>query len=228
MSETAMHNIPEARSMREVVSASEFVYPLANMYSPEFAYEHPDFRHHFGEFDASRVPRMFSRASQIDDMRAPTIESLSEASQIGAGEFYQIVSEQMQALAPNVSGLIPWVYKRPWPIIAIMLADGFGQPTAPYYFLKRTYQNTHVALNLAELIWAPGERVSLKARPSTPRHSEQGRSPSRRSMRVLNLFGFEPARSASASISAPSRFRRACATDSPSLWPNRTIAPADC
>jgi hypothetical protein len=49
-------------------------------------------------------------------------------------------------------------------IIAIMPADGFGQPTAPYYILKRIYENTHIALNLAEPIWAPGERVALEAR----------------------------------------------------------------
>jgi beta-mannosidase len=163
MAETGMHNIPEAASMREVVAAREFARPLANMYSPEFAREHPEFRHHFGEFQPSRVPRMLSRASHIDDMNAPTIEALSEASQVGAGEFYQIVSESMQAQYPDTTGLIPWVYKRPWPIVAIMLADAFGQPTAPYYFLKRTYESTHVQLKQPALLWAPGETIPMRA-----------------------------------------------------------------
>ncbi|MCX6910519.1 MAG: beta-mannosidase, partial [Verrucomicrobia bacterium] len=38
---------------------------------------------------------------------------------------------------------------------------GFGQPTAPYYFLKRTYEPTHVLVKLPELMWAKGERVPL-------------------------------------------------------------------
>ena len=161
MAETGMHNIPEARSMREVVDAREFTKPLSNMYSDDFVREHPDFRHHFGEFSPSRVPRMLSRASHIGDMSAPSIEALSEASQIGAGEFYQVVSELLQAQYPETTGLIPWVYKRPWPIIAIMLADGFGQPTAPYYFLKRTYEETHAFLRLPSLLWAAGETMAI-------------------------------------------------------------------
>lgn len=173
MAETGIHNIPEAASMREVVAAREFEKPLSNMYSTEFAREHPEFRHHFGEFNAARVPRMLSRASHIEDMSRPTIERLSEATQMGAAEFYQIVSEQMQANYPVTTGLMPWVYKRPWPIIAIMLVDGFGHPTAPYYFLKRTYEPTHVSVALPELLWAPGETVPLEikvlhAPPSAP------------------------------------------------------------
>jgi beta-mannosidase len=163
MAETGMHNIPEARSMREVVSAKEFEQPLSNMYSDEFAAAHPDFRHHFAEFSPSRVPRMLSRASQIADMRAPTIEDLAEASQIGASEFYQILSEQLQANYPATTGLLPWTFKRPWPVIAIMLADGFGHPTAPYYALKRTYEATHAALTLPEILWTPGEQIPLRA-----------------------------------------------------------------
>jgi len=164
MAETGMHNIPEARSMREVVAASEFDQPLSNMYSEEFAAGHPDFRHHFAEFSPSRVPRMLSRASQIADMNAPTLEALTEASQIGASEFYQILSEQLQGNYPNTAGLLPWVFKRPWPVIAIMLADGFGHPTAPYYALKRTYEPTHAALALPEILWAAGEQIPLLAK----------------------------------------------------------------
>lgn len=161
MAETGIHNIPEARSMREVVAAAELDRPLTNLYSEQFAREHPELRHHFGEFNPSRVPRMLSRASHIDDMSKPAIEALAEASQIGAAEFYQIVSEQLQANYPITTGLLPWVYKRPWPIIAIMLVDGFGHPTAPYYFLKRTYEPTHISVALPEIIWAKGETVPV-------------------------------------------------------------------
>ena len=104
---------------------------------------------------------MLSRASHIADMSAPSLESISEATQIGAGEFYQIVSEQMQANYPITTGLMPWVFKRPWPVVAIMLADYFGQPNAPYYFLKRTYEPTHIAVKLPEIIWAAGEKMPI-------------------------------------------------------------------
>jgi beta-mannosidase len=163
ISETGMHNIPDPQSMREVVDAAEFARPLSGMFTKQFPKEHPDLIHHFVEYQPSRVPRMLSRASHIDDMRAPTLESLSEGTQIGAGEFYQIFSEGMQANWPHTGGLMPWVFKRPWPVIAIMLVDGMGHPTAPYYFLKRTYEPTHVMIDLPQLIWAKGERVPVRA-----------------------------------------------------------------
>jgi beta-mannosidase len=91
------------------------------------------------------------------------LEALSEGTQIGAGEFYQIVSDSMQANWPTTAGLMPWVFKRPWPVIAIMLVDGLGHPTAPYYFLKRTYEPTHVAVKLPELLWAKDESIPFQA-----------------------------------------------------------------
>ncbi|NMC20918.1 MAG: beta-mannosidase, partial [Thermogutta sp.] len=163
MAETGMHNIPDPASLREVVDSREFVEPLSGMFSQEFPQKHPDLIHHFVEYSPSRVPRMLSRASQIDDMSAPTLESLAEASQIGAGEFYQILSEALQANYPTTTGLLPWVFKRPWPVIAIMLVDGHGHPTAPYYFLKRTYEPTHVLVRLPHLLWAKEEPLAIQA-----------------------------------------------------------------
>jgi len=163
VSETGMHNIPDPQSLREVVDPAEFARPLSGMFSKAFPREHPELMHHFVEYQPSRVPRMLSRASHIDDMRAPTLEALAEGTQIGAGEFYQIFSEAFQANWPHTAGLMPWVFKRPWPVIAIMLVDGTGHPTAPYYFLKRTYEPTHVLVELPHLMWASGERVPVRA-----------------------------------------------------------------
>jgi beta-mannosidase len=163
IAETGIHNIPDPRSMREVVDPAEFARPLSGMLDKNFPKEHPDLMHHFVEYQASRVPQMLSKASHIDDMNAPTLEALAEGTQIGGGEFYQIVSDVMQANWPVTSGLMPWVFKRPWPVIAIMLVDGLGHPTAPYYFLKRTYEPTHVAVKLPELLWAKGESLPIRA-----------------------------------------------------------------
>ena len=162
LSESGMHSIPDAQSIREVVNPDEVSGSLGSMMEKSFPAQHPELMQHFVEFQRDRVPRMLSRASHIADVSAPTLDTLSEATQIGAGEFYQIFSEQMQADYPVTTGLMPWVFKRPWPVIAIMLVDGFGQPTAPYYFLKRTYEPTHLLVRLAQLMWAKGETVPIQ------------------------------------------------------------------
>ena len=160
ISETGMHSMPEARLFYELVDNKEFV-DLGRMWDKSFYKTHPEFIHHFTEYGPSRVPRMLSRASHIDNMNNPSIESITEATQIGAGEFYQLFSEKMQGNYPITTGLMPWVYKRPWPVIAIQTMDWFGQAAAPYYFLKRTYETTHVAIDLQRLVWGAGEHVGL-------------------------------------------------------------------
>lgn len=160
ISETGMHSMPEAGMFYETVNNKEFT-GLGKMWDTAFATSHPDFIHHFTEYGPVRVPRMLSRASHIDDMNDPTIESITEATQIGAGEFYQILSEKVQGNYPITTGLMPWVFKRHWPVIAIQMMDWFGQTAAPYYFLKRTYEATHIAIDLPRLLWAPGEKIEL-------------------------------------------------------------------
>jgi beta-mannosidase len=160
ISETGMHSMPEAGMFYETVDKKEF-FDLGKMWDTSFARVHPEFIHHFTEYGPSRVPRMLSRASHIDDMNNPTIEAITEASQIGAGEFYQLMSEKTQANYPVTTGLMPWVFKRHWPVIAIQMMDWFGQAGAPYYFLKRTYETTHIAVDLQRLLWAPGEKIDL-------------------------------------------------------------------
>ena len=160
ISETGMHSIPEAGLFYELVDQKEFT-GLGNMWDKEFYKTHPEFIHHFTEYGPGRVPRMLSRASHVADVTDPTLETISEASQIGAGEFYQVMSEKVQGNYPVTAGLMPWVFKRHWPVIAIQLMDWFGQATAPYYFLKRTYEPTHAALDLPRLLWKTGEDLPL-------------------------------------------------------------------
>ena len=50
---------------------------------------------------------MLSRASHIDNMAKPTLETIAEATQIGAGEFYQVMSEGIQSNYPVTTGLMP-------------------------------------------------------------------------------------------------------------------------
>lgn len=160
ISETGMHSMPEAGLFYETVDKKEF-FGLGRMWEKTFADAHPEFIHHFTEYGPSRVPRMLSRASHIDDMRDPSLESITEASQVGAGEFYQVLSEKTQGNYPVTAGLMPWVFKRHWPVIAIQMMDWFGQAGAPYYFLKRSYESQHVALDLDRLLWKAGETIPL-------------------------------------------------------------------
>lgn len=161
VAETGVHCITDPANIKQVVSPGELV-DLGGMYDKNFVLEHPEFVEHFAEYNPSRVPRMLSRASHIDNMAKPTLETIAEATQIGAGEFYQVMSEGIQSNYPVTTGLMPWVYKRPWPVVAaINLVDGMGQPSATYYFLKRTYEPTHVLLNIKHLLWAPGEAFPI-------------------------------------------------------------------
>ncbi|KAA0992716.1 glycoside hydrolase family 2 protein [Dyadobacter aurulentus] len=160
VSETGMHSLPEAGVFREVVDSTEFT-GLGKMWEKTFAKDHPEFIHHFTEYGPGRVPRMLSRASHIVDVADPTIDDISEASQIGAGEFYQVFSEKIQGNYPVTAGLMPWVFKRHWPVIAIQMMDWFGHAGAPYYFLKRTYEATHVAVDIPRLLWKSGEVMQL-------------------------------------------------------------------
>jgi beta-mannosidase len=160
ISETGMHSIPEANVFYETVDNKEFK-GLGKMWDKDFAKDHPEFIHHFTEYGPSRVPRMLSRASHIVDVTDPTIDEIAEASQVGAGEFYQVFSEKIQGNYPVTTGLMPWVFKRHWPVIAIQLMDWFGHTAAPYYFLKRTYEPTHVAVDIPRLLWKAGEEMDL-------------------------------------------------------------------
>lgn len=160
ISETGMHSIPEANVFYETVDKKEFT-GLGKMWDKDFAKSHPEFIHHFTEYGPSRVPRMLSRASHIVDVADPSIEEIAEASQIGAGEFYQVFSEKVQGNYPVTAGLLPWVFKRHWPVVAIQLMDWFGHAAAPYYFLKRTYEPTHLAVDVPRLLWKAGEQMEL-------------------------------------------------------------------
>lgn len=163
VSETGMHSIPEASVFYETVDNKEFT-GLGKMWDKDFYKNHPEFIHHFTEYGPGRVPRMLSRASHITDVTDPTMNEIAEASQVGAGEFYQVFSEKMQGNYPVTAGLMPWVFKRHWPVIAIQLMDWFGNAGAPYYFLKRTYEPTHVAADLPRMFWKAGETIPFSTK----------------------------------------------------------------
>ena len=171
ISETGIHSIPDVKNLKKVIDPKEFVN-LGDMYSDDFVKEHKEIIHHFAEYNPARVPRMISRASHIDNMKNPSIESIAEATQIGAGEFYQVLTDGMLANYPYSTGLLYWVFNRMWPVFsAIMLVDGHSQPVAPYYFTKRGFEQTHVSIQMERLLWAAGETVQMS--PTVINHTEK-------------------------------------------------------
>ena len=162
ISEFGPHTVPEARAIREFVDPRELEGPLRNINSQEFMDSHPDFVYHYMEYGGGATDMLLARASQVDDMKAPSLEEYSVAGQVATGEFMQIVSDFLQANYPVSTGMSPWVYNTPWPLSTFcMFIDYDGQPVASYYFLKRTYEPTHVIVNIPELIWGKGEKVPL-------------------------------------------------------------------
>jgi beta-mannosidase len=161
ISETGIFNMPEPQSILEVVDKEEMAGPIRNIFSSQFAESHPEFIHHFMEYRGQEPRTLVARASQIDDMTAPSLLRFCNASQIAAGEFIQIVSDLAQANFPITTGLMPWSLTVPWPIEFFSYIDGLNQATAAYYFLKRTYEPTHVMVRLPYLVWGVGEEVPV-------------------------------------------------------------------
>lgn len=157
LAESGIHSIASPKGLRAVIEPAEFEH-LGFMYKDEFKTLAPETVHHYVEYAPSRVPRMLSRASHFTDLSSPTLDDMALASQLGAGEFYQIFSEGFQSCWPTTVGMMPWVFARSWPTVAaVQLVDGIGQPLAPYYFLKRTYEPVHVALEMDRVLWKAGE-----------------------------------------------------------------------
>lgn len=155
--ESGIHSFPNAKTLRQQLSQSEYEMPLNDICSEAFRNKHPQLVNHFSEFIPSRIPRMLSRASAIQNMQDISLLDLCIATQIASYEFYQIMIQSMRENYPICGGIMPWVFKRPWSTIAIQLVDGFGDPIAPYYAVKNAYKPLMVELALQEVTYAPGE-----------------------------------------------------------------------
>ncbi len=157
ISESGIHSFPNAKTIRQVIAKEEFDRPLSDIYTDAFPRENPQLHNHFTEFIPERIPRMMSRASMITDTRGIGLADLCEATQMASHEFYQIMADAMRENYPVTCGMMPWVFRRPWPTTAIQLVDGLGDPTASYYAMKNGYAPLAVSVALEELCYGPGE-----------------------------------------------------------------------
>jgi beta-mannosidase len=105
---------------------------------------------------------MWGRIEHYIDLTDPGLDDLAQASQLAAGEWYQVAANHLQANWPRVGGYLAWVFKRPWPVFSgIMLVDGWGQPGAEYYFLARSFADDRIAILPETLLHGPEDDLSL-------------------------------------------------------------------
>ncbi len=159
--ESGIHSFPSYKTLKRVLCEKELQSPLNDIFSDKFKRDFPEFINHFSEFQPDRVPRMLARASHIIDMRGVDVKSLVEAGHMASYEFYLIMIESILENYPKTTGIMPWVFKRPWPTSAIQIVDAYGHPQSQYYAVKRAYEPIHPFVCLERLAFSRVEKIKL-------------------------------------------------------------------
>jgi beta-mannosidase len=171
------------------------------MADPAYADKHPSVIHQFNSFAPLNVDKILNRSSHIAPIQAIGIDELAEASQIGAAEFFQLLIEAARSNYPVTTGVMTWVLKRPYPVVAAhQIIDGMDRPLAAYYAVKKAYEPLHVGLDIERMLWKPGETVPMKVSVmnSLPEEIPQCQL----SVRVLN-DAFRPLYASDAKVTIP-------------------------
>ncbi len=161
ISETGAYNIPDAESITQVVDPAELKGGFDHIFDKDYKESHPEFIHHMLEYQGGEPRTLLNRAYQFDNIAKVDLKGFTEASQMAAAEFTQVMADLTQANYPVTTGLMPWSFTVPWPIQFFMFVDGLDQPTSSYYTIKRVYEPTHVVVKLTEMVWAKGEKVPI-------------------------------------------------------------------
>ncbi len=165
ISEWGSHGMPSAATYRKVVREEEadaVIGPvLLKMDKKLLEKEFPEIAHHWIEFNPARLPQMLARGSAYDDLASVPLGRFSEAVAAGSAEFYKYSAEASRSAWPDNGGLLYWVWKRPWPAVAIQICDGLGQPIQVYYDVKRAYGSPWPCLVPPHLNYAPGDEVEM-------------------------------------------------------------------
>ena len=166
VSEWGSHGMPTSGTWKQMVRAEEAdarIGPtLLKMDKKLMEEQYPEVTYHWVEFIPSRLPQMLARGSSFDNLAEVPLGRFSEAVGVGAGEFYKYSAEAARGGYPNNGGLLFWVWKRPWPVVAIQILDGMGQPQPVFYDIKHAYSSPWPCLIPPELFYAPGEGITCK------------------------------------------------------------------
>ncbi len=161
LAESGIHSFPNYKTFKKFLSEKEAMSDNFNLTSKTLREDFPELINHFTEFDPERVPRLISRASQITDVTKATLEDLCEAGQVQAYEVYQLMIQAMHESYPVCGGIMPWVFKRPWPTVGVQFVDGDDNPGFPYYALQNSYKNINVCWCQNWSIVKTGEEIPL-------------------------------------------------------------------
>ncbi len=161
ISETGIYNMPDAESILQVVNPDELKGGFNRIFDQDYKGTHPEFIHHMLEYQGNEPRALLNRAYQFDDIAKADLQKFTEASQMAAAEFTQVMADLTLANYPVTTGLMPWSFTVPWPIQFFMFVDGLGQPTSSYYAIKRVYEPKHVVVKLPAMVWAKGEKVPI-------------------------------------------------------------------
>jgi beta-mannosidase len=162
--EYGIFDLCEPESIREVVDPRELSGPLEGIFSEEFAAQRPEFVHQFLQYWYGGPQKsLWDRMSLIEDLQSLDLDSLVDVARAATGEFFSVTFDLLQANYPRTTGVLGWSWTIPRPIVFPCCLDTFGQATALFYFLKRTFEKTHVAIRLPHLVWGVGETVPIHA-----------------------------------------------------------------
>ena len=164
--ESGIHSFPKAETIKRMIPQEEYKClekKLPDLFKKEEMEKFPSFLAHFVEYVPERIPRMIARASSITNTADISLPDFAEATHLASFEFYQMMIFSLRDNYPKTAGIMPWVYKRPWPTVGIQCIDGLGYPIAPYYSVKNAYSSVSVMLRVPELTYAPGEEIPLTA-----------------------------------------------------------------
>lgn len=164
LAEAGIHSFPNYKTFTKFISKEEASSPLTSLGEEKFRDDFPELLNHFIEYDPTRVPRMLSRISQIFNMKNPALADLCEASQVQGYEFYQLMIQATRESYPVCGGIMPWVFKRPWPTVGIQTVDGDDRPSYVYYAVQNSYRNINIAWCQDWSIVKTGEKLPLKVK----------------------------------------------------------------
>ncbi len=161
LAESGIHSFPSFKTIKKFIAKDEYEKPVCNLASPNFKSDFPALVNHMSEYNPERVPRMMARNSQIIDLTAASLKDVCEASQVQVYEFYQLMIQSMQENFPICGGIMPWVFKRPWPTVGIQTVDGDDRPGYAYYAVLNSYKPVNVCWCQEWSVLAPKEEITL-------------------------------------------------------------------
>ncbi len=162
--EAGTHTFPNIKTLRRLISKREFETPIDRFGSETMIRDYKELGNHVTEFDSWGLLKKIPAMSHMLDVKNVTVSDLCEATGMSSYEYYQFMVQAMREQYPVTGGILPWVYKRPWPTVAVQMLDGDADPVATYYAVKNAYSKVEIHLALKELVYAKEDMVELDVR----------------------------------------------------------------